>query len=97
MMDGQKSDMFVPYGDLQPRERGSHEKRWDYSRCRSLLTCVLGQFQADAFIEALVEAGNAGDENVAKITITLGTGNKLVLSGRVFPTGVSVPDEMCPA
>lgn len=156
-------------------ERSEHEKRWDYARCRSLLTCVrdtvggaplrladgwaqgvecanrikaagstlydyvkrypvtcevvkLGaggvigygfaqigsgggataqdndelakcsnNSQVNAFVDSILEAANAGDENAARSDITLGNGHILVLYGRVFPRDAPPPTDLCPA
>lgn len=155
-------------------EREEHEKRWDYARCRSLLTCVrdtvggewvkiadgwaqtvecankvktfgttlydyvsqntiacnivklsaggivgygfgqigsgggataqdndelgrcAGNSQARAFLEGMLEAADAGDENVARTDITMGNGHTLVLHGRVYTRGAQPPTNMCP-
>ncbi|KAK3297913.1 uncharacterized protein B0H64DRAFT_431743 [Chaetomium fimeti] len=156
-------------------EREEHEKRWDYARCRSLLTCVrdtvggglvklghgwrqtvecadrikavqstlydyvrqypatcylvtlgaggavgyaFGQIgsgggataqdndelarcsdntQVNAFVEGILDAANAGDENAARADITLGNGHTLVLYGRVYPIDAVPPTDLCPA
>jgi hypothetical protein len=37
----------------------------------------------NAFVDSILEAANAGDENAAGVDITLGNGHTLVLYGRV--------------
>lgn len=53
--------------------------------------------QANAFIESMVKAANAGNENAARVDITLENGHKLSLYGRVYPKDKIPPMDLCPA
>jgi hypothetical protein len=53
--------------------------------------------QVSAFVEAMLKAANAGDENAARSDITLGNGHVLVLYGRVYPRDAPPPTNLCPA
>ncbi len=172
---GSSSDEGTCRSDWALAEREQHEKRWEYARCRSLLTCVrdsvgggwikmadgwsqgvqcadrvkafgstlydyvkqypvtceivklgaggvvgygfaqigsggnasgqdndeLGRCsnnsQVNAFIEGMLSAANAGDENAARADVTMGNGHILVLYGRVYPTDATPPTNLCPA
>lgn len=53
--------------------------------------------QANAFIDAMVKAGNAGNENAARVDVNMGNGHTLVLYGRVYPKDKVPPMDLCPA
>ena len=172
---GSSADEGTCRSDWALTEREKHEKRWDYARCRSLLTCVrdsvggswvkmadgwaqgvqcadrvkafgstlydyvkrypvtceivklgaggvvgygfaqigsggnasgqdndeLGRCsnnsQVNAFIEGMLQAANAGDENAARADVTMGNDHILVLYGRVYPRDATPPTNLCPA
>ncbi|KAK4145522.1 uncharacterized protein C8A04DRAFT_35787 [Dichotomopilus funicola] len=64
------------------------------------VTCEVVKLAAggvNAFVDSILEAANAGDENVARTDITMGNGHILVLYGRVFPRDAQPPTDLCPA
>ena len=52
--------------------------------------------QANAFVEAVVNAAGAGDENASRIDINLGNGHTLVLYGKVYPADKVPGSDLCP-
>ncbi|KAF6813549.1 hypothetical protein CSOJ01_04571 [Colletotrichum sojae] len=59
--------------------------------------CTSGNLQADAFIEGMLSAADAGEANEAKIDITLEDGKSLLLWGNVYPENAVPNNPFCPA
>lgn len=59
--------------------------------------CTSGNLQADAFIEGMLSAADAGEANEAKIDIRLEDGKSLLLWGNVYPENAVPDNPFCPA
>ncbi|KAF6822592.1 hypothetical protein CMUS01_11023 [Colletotrichum musicola] len=59
--------------------------------------CTSGNLQADAFIEGVLSAADAGEANGAKVDITLEDGKSLLLWGNVYPENAVPNSPFCPA
>lgn len=51
--------------------------------------------QASAFVETMLNAASASDENAARADISIGNGHTLVLYGKVYPHDKIPPNDLC--